>query len=156
MWWFLMELVVWFPWSETLFFCGPIGFTYIFSCAIVGWTFPVIDMSIFWASGIIYFGCMSKDLMVLVPLEKTLTLYSSRVHLYWSLRPLVYSMTTLVPSMNFPVMGLLSVGVCLAERTLLGSGCFVGLCEGDPFVQLNEWGCGLQIICWDGMVRIAV
>ena len=28
----------------------------------------------------------------------------------------------------------LSVGVCLDERTVLGSGCLVGLCEGDPFL----------------------
>ena len=26
----------------------------------------------------------------------------------------------------------LSVGVCFVERTVLGSGCLVGLCEGDP------------------------
>ena len=25
------------------------------------------------------------------------------------------------------------VGVCLVERTVLGSGCLLGLCEGDPF-----------------------
>ena len=27
-----------------------------------------------------------------------------------------------------------SVGVCLVERTVLDSGCLVGLCEGDPFL----------------------
>ena len=27
-----------------------------------------------------------------------------------------------------------SVGVCLVERTVLVSGCLVGLCEGDPFL----------------------
>ena len=27
-----------------------------------------------------------------------------------------------------------SVGICLVERTVLGSGCLVGLCEGDPFL----------------------
>ena len=26
-----------------------------------------------------------------------------------------------------------SVGVCHVERTVQGSGCLVGLCEGDPF-----------------------
>ena len=41
--------------------------------------------------------------MVIVPLKKTLTLYFARVCLYCSLRPLVYGMTTLVPSLNFPV-----------------------------------------------------
>ena len=35
-WWFLMALVVWFLWSETLCFQGPVGFTYVFSCAVVG------------------------------------------------------------------------------------------------------------------------
>ena len=48
---------------------------------------------------------MNKDLMVLVPLKKTLTLYLARMHLYCSLRPSMYGMTTLVPSMNFPVDG---------------------------------------------------
>ena len=43
MWWFLMSLVVWFLWSKTLFFQGPVGFTYVFSCAVVGWAFPVVD-----------------------------------------------------------------------------------------------------------------
>ena len=28
----------------------------------------------------------------------------------------------------------LSVGVCFVERTVLGSGCLVGLCEGDLFL----------------------
>ena len=27
-----------------------------------------------------------------------------------------------------------SVGVWFVERTVLGSGCLVGLCEGDPFL----------------------
>ena len=43
--------------------------------------------------------------MVLVPLKKTLTLYFARVCLYCSLRPLMYGMTTLAPSINFPVDG---------------------------------------------------
>ena len=41
--------------------------------------------------------------MVVVPLKKTLTLYFAKVCLYSSLRPLMYGMTTLVPSMNFTV-----------------------------------------------------
>ena len=49
----------------------------------------------------------------------------------------MYGMTTLAPSINFTVDGfgflLVSVGVCLVERTVLGNGCLVGLCEGDPF-----------------------
>ena len=43
--------------------------------------------------------------MVLVPLKKTATLYFARVCLYCSLRPLMYGMTTLAPSINFPVGG---------------------------------------------------
>ena len=41
--------------------------------------------------------------MMLVPLKKTLTLYFARVCVYCSLRPLMYVMTTLAPSMNFTV-----------------------------------------------------
>ena len=62
-------------------------------------------ISVFRASGIGSFGFMSKNLMVLVPLKKILTLYFTRVYLYCSLRPLMYGMTTLVPSMNFTVDG---------------------------------------------------
>ena len=76
--------------------------------------------------------------MVLVPLKKTLTLYFARVCLYCSLRPLMYGVTTLAPSINFPVDGfafsLVFCWVCLVERTVLGSGCFVGLSEGDPIL----------------------
>ena len=43
--------------------------------------------------------------MVLVPLNRTLTLYFARVCLYCSLSSLMYGMTTLVPSINFPVNG---------------------------------------------------
>ena len=50
------------------------------------------------------FGCMCKDLMVLVPLKKTLALYFARVCLYCSLRPLMYGVTTLAP-INFTVDG---------------------------------------------------
>ena len=80
---------------------------------------------------------MSKDKVVLVPSKKTLTLYFARVCLYCSLRPLMYGMTTLAP-LYFPVDGFgfswFSVGVCLVERTVLGSGFLVGLCEGDPLL----------------------
>ena len=101
-------------------------------------------ISVFCASGMGSFGYMSKDLMVLVPLKKTLTLYFVRVCLYCSLRPLVYAMTTLAPSINFTVDGFVfwwfSIGVCLVKRTVLGSGCLVGLCEGDPFL-CKEFRC---------------
>ena len=76
--------------------------------------------------------------MVLVPLKKTLTLYFARVCLYCSLRPLLYDMMTLAPSINFPVDGfvflLVFFGVCFVEQTVLGSGCLVGLSEADPFL----------------------
>ena len=62
-------------------------------------------ISVFCASGIGSFGCMSKDLMVLVPLKKTLTLYFAKVCLYCSLRPLMYGMTSPAPSVNFTVDG---------------------------------------------------
>ena len=62
-------------------------------------------MPVFWASGMGPFGCMSKYLIVLVPLKKILTLYFARAHLYCSLRPLMYGMTTHIPSMNIPVDG---------------------------------------------------
>ena len=75
--------------------------------------------------------------MVLVPLKKTLTLYFARVCLYCSLRPLMYGMITLASSINFTVDGFgFLLAFCwglLFERTVLGSGCLVGLCEGDPF-----------------------
>ena len=72
--------------------------------------------------------------MVLVPLKKTPTLYFARVCLYCSLRPLMYGMTTLAPSIKFPVDGFgFLVGVHFVERTVLGSGYLVELCEGDPF-----------------------
>ena len=46
----------------------------------------------------------------------------------------MYGMTTLAPSINFIVDGFgFSLRVCLVERTVLGSGFLVGLCEGDPF-----------------------
>ena len=48
---------------------------------------------------------MNKDLMVLVPLNKTLNFVFARVCLYCSLRPLMYGMTTLAPSIDIPVAG---------------------------------------------------
>ena len=69
MWWFLVALVVWFLWSETL-------------C----WFHLCILLCRCWlgiSSGRLYqfyvrigsFGCTSKDLMVLVSLKKTLTVF---------------------------------------------------------------------------------
>ena len=73
MWWFLMALVVRFLWSET-FFQGHVGFTYVFSCAVDGWAFPVLDYISFLNIWNWIFWCTSKDLMVLVPSKKTLNL----------------------------------------------------------------------------------
>ena len=57
---------------------------------------------------------MGKDLMVLLPLKKTLTLYFARVCLYCSPRPLMYGMTTLAPSINIPVDGFVFLlAICL-------------------------------------------
>ena len=46
-------------------------------------------------------------------------------------------LTTLASSVNFPVDGfgflLAFYWVCHVERTVFGSSCLVGLCEGDPF-----------------------
>ena len=50
----------------------------------------------------------------------------------------MYRMTTLAPSINFSIDGFgflgFSVWVCFVERIVVGSGCLVGLCEGDPFL----------------------
>ena len=84
------------------------------------------------------FGCMSKDLMVLVSLKKSLTFHFARVCLYFSLRPLMHGMTILAPSMNCTMDGfgflVVFVGVFLLEITVMVSGCLVGLYEGDPFL----------------------
>ena len=65
--------------------------------------------------------------MVLVPLKKT-----ARVCLYCSQRPLMYGMTTLAPSINFPVdwCGFL-FGFALLDEL-----CYAVwvLCEADPFL----------------------
>ena len=50
----------------------------------------------------------------------------------------MYGMTTLDPSTNFSLDGFcfcwFFLGVCFVERTVLGNGCLVGLCKGDPFL----------------------
>ena len=38
-----MALVFCFLWSETLFFRELLVLTYVFSCAVVGWAFSVVD-----------------------------------------------------------------------------------------------------------------
>ena len=81
------------------------------------------DIAGFCASGIGTFGCMSKELMVLVPLKKTLTLYFARVCLYCSMKPLMYGMTTLAPAVNFPVDGF-----CFFFGFLLGFALLKELC----------------------------
>ena len=46
----------------------------------------------------------------------------------------------------------LSVGVCLLERTVLGSGYLVGLCEGDPFPF--ERNSGVEHSCLALLMRL--
>ena len=47
-----------------------------------------------------------------------------------------------------------SVGVCLVERTVLGSGCLVGLHEGDPFLlQKNK---GVEHTCLALWIRVLI
>ena len=70
----------------------------------------------------------------------------------------MYSMITLAPSISIPVDEFcfcwLSVEVCLVIRTVLGSGCHVGICKGDPFplqgIQSVEDTClALWMRVWD-------
>ena len=63
--------------------------------------------------------------MVLVPLRKTLTLYFARVCLYCLLRPLIYGMTTLAPSINFPVDGFGFILGFLLGFALLKEPCWI-------------------------------
>ena len=49
--------------------------------------------------------------MVLVPLKKTLTLYFARVCLYCSVKPLMYGIRNLAPSINFSVDGFIFLSV---------------------------------------------
>ena len=51
------------------------------------------------------FGGISRDLMVLVYLKKTQTLYFDRVYLYCSLRSLMYGMTNSSSFYKFSVDG---------------------------------------------------
>ena len=69
------------------------------------WAFLVIYYVCVLTSQIVSFGCMNKDYRVLVPLKKILTLYFARTYVYCSLGPLMFGMTTLVPSVNFYVDG---------------------------------------------------
>ena len=105
MWWFLMVLVVWCLWSETLSFRDQLVSLMYSAVQLLTRHFQWYIILVFCASGIGSFGCISKDLMVLVPLKKTLILYFAMVCLYCSLRPLIYDMTTLAPSINFTVDG---------------------------------------------------
>ena len=89
MWWFLIALVVWFLWSETLSLRDLLVSPMYSAMQLLAGHFQWQIKSVFCASGIGSIGCMSKDLMVLVPLKKTLTLYFARVCLYCSLRPLM-------------------------------------------------------------------
>ena len=76
--------------------------------------------------------------MVLVSLKKTLTLYFTRVVsvLFTKAFDVWYDKSSSFYKLHCGSVWLFcwfSVGVFLVERTVLGSGCLVGLCEGDPF-----------------------
>ena len=72
--------------------------------------------------------------MVMVPLKKTL--YFARVCLYCSLKPLMYGMTTLAPSINFPV----DVFGFLLGFALLKELCWVAVVLQD-FVKVIHFFC---------------
>ena len=102
MWWFLMALVIWFLWSETL--SGACWFhLYIPLCSC--W----LDISsgrLCQFSVHLELDCLDawvKTWWCWYLLRKLLTLYFAWACLYCSPRPLMYGMTTLAPSMNFPV-----------------------------------------------------
>ena len=63
-------------------------------------------------------------MMMLVSLKRNITLYFARVCLYCSLRPLMHGMTTLAPSVNFPVDGFGFFGILL-RFVLLKELCWV-------------------------------
>ena len=108
-------------------------------------------ISVFWASGIGSFGCMSKELMVFVPLKKLFTLYFVRIHLYCS--PMLWYMVWQLWFLlgTFLWMGMAFWWVSLVERTVLGSGCLVGLYEGDSFLlqEIQVYNIIVQL-CWWG------
>ena len=74
--------------------------------------------------------------MVMVPLKKILAVFCYGVSVLFTEAFDVWDDNSST-FYNFLWMGLafcwLSVGVCLVERTMLGSGSLVGLCESDPF-----------------------
>ena len=69
MWWFLMALVVWHLWFETLSLRDLLVLPMYSAVQLLAGHFQWYIMSVFCASGIGSLGCMSKDLMVLVPLK---------------------------------------------------------------------------------------
>ena len=77
-WSFLMELVVWFLWSETHSFMDLLVSLMYSAVQLLAGHFSdrLYQFSVHLELDLL--GCMSKDLMVLVPLKKTLTLYFAR------------------------------------------------------------------------------
>ena len=126
-----------------LFLSGTFCFTYVFSCEVVHWAFPVVDYNQFSEHlELDLLKCMSKHLMVLVPLKETLTLYFARMCVYCSLRPLMYRIF-------YDVFYKLSCGwvllfdgfsvrAFLVKRTVLGSGCLTPLTCSRYFKVTND------------------
>ena len=71
----------------------------------MGWAFPVVDYISFLRILSWFFWIHEQRLDGSSTFKKTLTLYFTRVCLYCSLRPLMCDMTTIAPSINFPVDG---------------------------------------------------
>ena len=86
------------------FFQGPVVFTYciqLWSCWLGIFSGRLYQFYVHLELDLL--DAWVKTWCVLVPLKKTLTLYFARVCLYCSLRPLMYGVTILAPSINFPV-----------------------------------------------------
>ena len=82
---------------------------------------------------------MSKYSMVLVPLKKNITVFCYGVSvLFTEAFDVWYDNSSSFYKLSCGWV-LLSVGVCLVERPVLGSGCLVGLYEGDPFLLQGIW-----------------
>ena len=103
MWWFLIALVVWFLYSETF------SFRYLLVSPIYSavqlLAFPVVDyISFLWIWNWI-FWMHEWGLDGAGTFKENSNPVFSRVCLYCSLRPMIYGMTILAPSMNFTMDG---------------------------------------------------
>ena len=105
MWWFLIALLVWFLWPETLSFRDLLVLHMYSAVQLWAGAIQWQIMSVFWASGIRSFGCMSKDLMVVVTLKNPNLAFCLDASVVLT-EAFDYGMTTLVPSLCFPWMGM--------------------------------------------------